>query len=183
MDFYSELYNFINTSSTYTAKIISGKHVGEKLLFHEEELIYSNLNPLDIGLVAALKETITAKKSQTITYGDSRIFCEPLCKKPSIIICGAGHISIALIKICKVLGLEVTVIDDRPSFVNDGRQAGADHSICEPFTYALKNLNSDDSTFFVIVTRGHRYDVDCLREILTKENAYIGMIGSKLRCH
>lgn len=181
MDFYSELYNNFNKSNTYTAKVISGKHFGGKLLFHNEELIYTNLKPLDLGYIAAIKEVTQNNKGQVISYEDSRIFCEPITKKPAIVICGAGHISIALIKICKLIGLEVTVIDDRPSFVNDGRQAGADHSICEPFISALSKIHSDSSTFFVIVTRGHRYDTDCLREILQKENAYIGMIGSKVR--
>lgn len=181
MNFYSELYNYFNKTNAYTAKVISGKHFGEKLLFHDEELVYTNLDPLDIGLITSIKESIQDNKSQVITYDDSQIFCEPITKKPSIVICGAGHISIALIKMCKLLNLEVTVLDDRPSFVDDGREAGADHSICEPFMSALNKINSDKNTFFVIVTRGHRYDIDCLKDILTKENAYIGMIGSRIR--
>ncbi|MEG2935376.1 MAG: XdhC/CoxI family protein [Clostridium sp.] len=181
MDFYSELYNNFNKSNTYTAKIISGKHLGAKLLFQNEELVFNNLEPLDLGCIAAIKEALQHNRGYVISYEDTRIFCEPVTKKPSIIICGAGHISIALIKMCKLLDLDVTVIDDRPSFVNDGRLAGADHSICEPFLSALNKVTSDKSTFFVIVTRGHRYDIDCLREILQKENAYIGMIGSKVR--
>lgn len=181
MDFYMELYNYLNRPKTSTAKIISGKNLGSKLLFSDGELIYNSLNQIDIGLIASIKEAISLNKSQLITYSENRIFCEPISKKPSIIICGAGHISIALIKMCKLLGIEVTVIDDRPTFVNDGRQAGADRCICQPFTSALKNIKSSSGTFFIIVTRGHRYDIDCLKEILTKENAYVGMIGSRLR--
>lgn len=181
MEFYSELYNSFSYSNTYIAKIITGESVGEKLLFRGEDLIYTNIAPIDIGLIAAIKEAAKENKAQIISYNNSKIFCEPLTRKPSIVICGAGHISIAMIKMCKLLDLEVTVIDDRPSFVNDGRQAGADHSICDSFTSALNKIPSDSGTFFVIVTRGHRYDIDCLREVLLKENAYIGMIGSKVR--
>lgn len=181
MDFYMELYNYFNKSKTYTAKIISGENLGAKLLFADGELIYNSLNQIDIGLIASIKKAISSKKSQLITYSENRIFCEPLSKKPSIIICGAGHISIALIKMCKLLDIDVTVIDDRPTFVNGGRQAGADRCICDGFTSALKNIKSYSGTFFIIVTRGHRYDIDCLKEILTKESAYVGMIGSGLR--
>lgn len=181
MEFYSKLYNFFSNSNIYIAKIIHGPYIGKKLLFLGEELIYSNLDFIDLGLITTIKESVHEGKSQIITYEDSKIFCEPLSKKISIIICGAGHISIALIKLCKLLGLEVTVLDDRPTFVNDGRQAGADYAVCETFTSALNKMHSDNSTFFVIVTRGHRYDIDCLKEILMKENAYIGMIGSKVR--
>lgn len=181
MEFYSQLYNSFSNSDTYIAKLLSGNNAGGKLLFHGDDLVYSNLNLIDNGLVTSIKESISYKKTQVITYGDSKIFCEPLSKNPSIVICGAGHISIALIKMCKLLSLDVTVIDDRPSFANDGIQAGADQSICESFTSALAKIKSNKSTFFIIVTRGHRYDIDCLREILKKENAYIGMIGSKVR--
>jgi xanthine dehydrogenase accessory factor len=33
----------------------------------------------------------------------------------------------------------------------------------------------------VIITRGHEHDVDCLMEILPKEAAYVGLIGSRRR--
>jgi len=59
--------------------------------------------------------------------------------------------------------------------------AGADKVICEPFENALDNIQGDTGTFFIIVTRGHRYDQECLEKIMHKENAYIGMIGSRLR--
>jgi hypothetical protein len=35
--------------------------------------------------------------------------------------------------------------------------------------------------FKTALTRGHRYDQECLEKIIHKENAYIGMIGSRLR--
>ncbi|MEI3221041.1 MAG: XdhC family protein [Dorea sp.] len=41
-------------------------------------------------------------------------------------------------------------------------------------------MGSSD-TYFVIVTRGHRYDQVCLEKITQKEHAYIGMIGSRRR--
>jgi len=33
----------------------------------------------------------------------------------------------------------------------------------------------------VVITRGHEHDVDCLLEILKKDTAYIGLIGSRRR--
>ncbi len=181
MDFYMSLYNSFNKPNTFLATVISGDTMGTKLLFSDYEPLYSSSNSFSKELMLAIKATMNVNKPEIINFGESKIFCEPLSKKPKVVICGAGHISIALIKMCKLLGLSVTVIDDRPSFVNDGRQAGADACICEPFSSALKNIESDAGTFFIIVTRGHRYDIDCLREILTKECCYIGMIGSKVR--
>jgi xanthine dehydrogenase accessory factor len=33
----------------------------------------------------------------------------------------------------------------------------------------------------VVITRGHEHDVDCLQEILKKDTAYVGLIGSRRR--
>ena len=44
----------------------------------------------------------------------------------------------------------------------------------------LKDPGRSDS-WFVIVTRGHRYDRICLEQILHKTSAYVGMMGSRRR--
>lgn len=98
-----------------------------------------------------------------------------------LVICGAGHLSIPIIKIGSMANFSVTVVEDRYSFANQAILAGADRVICEPFDGGLEKIDDDKNTFFVIVTRGHRYDQQCLEVIVKKENAYIGMIGSKTR--
>jgi xanthine dehydrogenase accessory factor len=73
------------------------------------------------------------------------------------------------------------VIEDRPSFADQARRAGADRVICDNFMDALDTVEGSPDTYFVIVTRGHRYDMDCLRLILKKKSAYLGMMGSRKR--
>ena len=75
----------------------------------------------------------------------------------------------------------MTVIDDRPAFCNKAREAGADEVICEPFSQALEAIDDRNEPYFVIVTRGHQYDVDCMHAILGKRHSYIGMMGSRVR--
>ena len=53
--------------------------------------------------------------------------------------------------------------------------------ICEPFARGLEKVKGDADTFFIIVTRGHQYDKECLNAISRKPHAYIGMIGSRRR--
>ncbi len=108
------------------------------------------------------------------------IFCEFLVGSKNMIICGGGHVSMPVAKIAKMLGFNVTVIDDRLAFANGERFSEAT-VICKPFGDALSQLSGGKNDFFVIVTRGHRYDQECLRIIVNKPNAYIGMIGSKNR--
>ena len=89
--------------------------------------------------------------------GKSRIFRERIGRIPRLVICGGGHGSAAATK------------------------AGADNVICAPFKEGLAKIGGDSDTWFVIVTRGHRYDAECLEIIVEKQNAYIGMMGSKRR--
>jgi xanthine dehydrogenase accessory factor len=53
--------------------------------------------------------------------------------------------------------------------------------ICDSFENFFRNVSINDSTYVVIVTRGHRHDMLCLKETLNRNTAYAGMIGSKRR--
>jgi len=53
--------------------------------------------------------------------------------------------------------------------------------ICDTFETGLAEVPGDGDTFFVIMTRGHRYDLICLEKILGKNYAYLGMMGSRGR--
>lgn len=110
-----------------------------------------------------------------------RVFREHIRRAPKLVICGAGHVSMPIIRLGKMLGFTVTVLEDRPKFADNARTAGADHVICETFREGLSKIKGDSDTWFVIVTRGHRYDSECLEAILGKESAYVGMMGSRRR--
>ena len=49
------------------------------------------------------------------------------------------------------------------------------------FADGLSKTRGDSDSWFIIVTRGHRYDTECLEAILQKPYAYVGMMGSRRR--
>ena len=53
--------------------------------------------------------------------------------------------------------------------------------ICHSFEQGLAMIPGGRQVFFVVMTRGHRYDKDCLIEILKKPYAYAGMMASRGR--
>lgn len=161
------------------ATIISVDELGEKLAISDEEIIY-NSNP-DGVLVKNIEKIIGTNDSKMISINEISVFVEIVGRERRLVICGGGHISIPIIQIGKMLGFYITVLEDRLSFSNNAKAAGADEVICDSFESALDKIKGDKDTFFVIVTRGHRYDQICLEKIINKENAYIGMIGSKVR--
>ncbi|WP_303863135.1 XdhC/CoxI family protein [Alkalibaculum bacchi] len=179
MEFFKKLQQIDKSKDNRILTIVSGKNMDSKLLLSNGEIVYTNNNK--VNWQQWIDQITQNSKSQIITVGDEKAYMEFLTQKYNVVICGAGHISMPIISMCKLLDLPVTVIDDRTSFANNARNAGADLVVCEPFDSALDQIKGDNGTFFVIVTRGHRYDQICLQKIIQKENAYIGMIGSKVR--
>ena len=94
------------------------------------------------------------------------------------VIFGGGHVSLATAKLLKFIGFRVTVADDRREFANAERFNMADRVICVPFEKAIE-YEYPENAAFIIMTRGHENDYLCLKALLNKKSAYIGMIGSK----
>ena len=162
MGFYRQVRETLEKGEgdVYTETILGGQHSGEKR-------ILSGNDP-ETG-------PSTAKEN------GKDVFRELIGRPAKLIICGAGHVSIPIIKMGKMLGFTVTVLEDRPKFADNARAAGADRVICEPFEDALEKIPGDSDSWFVIVTRGHRYDRICLEQIIHKAGAYVGMMGSRRR--
>lgn len=179
MLFLNELMNLDTKQENRVATIIEGKNQGKKAIYIDGSLYDSQG---DVSLFTAIsEEAIAADKAMITEVNGERVFLESIKSEPHMVICGGGHVGVAIIKMAKMLEFYVTVLEDRPVFANNARQAGADCVICEQFEKGLKKIDGNKNTYFVIVTRGHRYDVECLRAILQKTHAYIGMIGSKKR--
>jgi xanthine dehydrogenase accessory factor len=113
--------------------------------------------------------------------GRLQIFFEVLPAPPRLIVVGAGHIAVPLAKIAKVLDFHVTVIDDRLLYANRERFPDADEVLVGDMAQMLKEMTITPSCYIVLITRGHKYDEPCLREIIHSQAKYIGMIGSRRR--
>jgi len=128
---------------------------------------------------AALRE----KKPRILvfSYGDRRveILLEPVFCEPTVYIFGGGHVSEQITPLAKNVNFKVVVIDDREMFANRERFPEADEVIVSEFEKCFERLNIDESSYVVIVTRGHLYDGIVLGQALESNARYIGMIGSR----
>jgi xanthine dehydrogenase accessory factor len=80
--------------------------------------------------------------------------------------------------VAKIAGFEVVVLDDRVKYANRERFPEADEVMAGPIPELASRLPGGDNTYVVIVTRGHKEDEEALRAFISKESAYIGLIGS-----
>ena len=166
--FYEELKTVLALpeGDIWSETVLAGEHAGEKRLSCGD------------GVGAEGEQKVKALHD---TESQTRIYRERIGRTPKMIICGAGHVSMPIIRMGKRLGFMVTVIEDRPKFADHARAAGADQVLCEPFADGLSKIRGDSDSWFIIVTRGHRYDTECLEAILRKPYAYVGMMGSRRR--
>lgn len=111
----------------------------------------------------------------------NQILLEPFFPEARMIVFGGGNISEHLVKLGTDVGFKMTVVDDRLSYANRDRFPTAEEVICESFESVFDKLKVHGNDYVVIVTRGHKYDKECLREVLNIRPEYLGMIGSKRR--
>ncbi len=136
---------------------------------------------LDLTVRNLALEAINEKKRGLVEIKPGvHVFFDLISPELKLIVCGAGHIAIPLSRFAREVGFRVTVLDDREDFAHAARFPGCD-VIAADFAVTLRDLNLNHSTFVVVITRGHEHDADCLWEILKKETAYIGLIGSRRR--
>lgn len=130
-------------------------------------------------ILCAIDEGKTASLTLTI---DGEQYTRRFQPRERLILLGGGHIALPLCTIASMLGFSVVVVDDRPTFANHPRFPEADQVICETFPKAIAQLEIREGDYVAVITRGHRYDADCLREILAGTMPYyLGMIGSRRR--
>ena len=114
-----------------------------------------------------------------------RVYVEGHRPRQELIVVGAGHIAQPLATLGTLLDFEVTVLDDRPEFATRERFPDAATVRTIDFADPLSGTDIHAGCHFVLVTRGHKYDYECLRRLLIRDDdakpAYIGMIGSRRR--
>ncbi len=106
------------------------------------------------------------------------LFYDPVLPQEKLIILGGGHVGQALADMAAGLDFEVTVVDDRPEFVVTGRFRSPVRTICAGYAEAIASFPFDSATYAVIVTRGHLFDLECIRGVLARSYRYAGFIGS-----
>lgn len=113
-----------------------------------------------------------------ICGGSLEVFVEPLVPAPRLYIFGAGHVGHAVHKIATIAGFETVVADDREQFANRERFPDAKEVLAGDMDEITSRVSPSDSSYIVIVTRGHQHDLRVLRWAMETPAFYIGMIGS-----
>ena len=159
----------MKASGEMMGQIFDGKQIEQRILREGETLLKGN------------KPTVIVFDSEKENYPWKRmeVLLEPIFSEPTVFIFGAGHVSQQLAPLAKKVSFKVVVIDDREIFANRERFPESDEIIVSEYEKCFDHLIIDESSYIVIVTRGHLYDGFVLEQAVKTDARYIGMIGSK----
>ncbi len=106
---------------------------------------------------------------------------ENLAGKLEIVMCGGGHVGLAVYNLALLLDWKVTIIEDRADFCTPEKYPKA-NLVLGNYEKEIMKLDLSNAAV-IIATRGHKFDKTCLEAALLKKTRYVGMIGSKSKVH
>jgi len=106
------------------------------------------------------------------------LFIEVLHPEPRLIIAGAGQVAQALVRLATNLDFRIVVVDDRRDLADPQVFGDKIQLTFGDIPQTIRDLEPDEASWIVIVTRGQTLDKDALRPALETNARYVGMIVS-----
>jgi xanthine/CO dehydrogenase XdhC/CoxF family maturation factor len=160
---------------------------GARIVVPDHGPVEGSLGDADVNAdaIAAAREGLAGGHSEVRTLGRGvRAFVEVLEPPLRLVICGAGHDAIPLVRAAAGVGWRPVVVDDRPAFLTHDRF---------PHAYAFVQVDGpadvasqaplDARTFAVVMTHNYLRDRDYLRGLLASDVGYIATLGPAARTY
>jgi xanthine dehydrogenase accessory factor len=110
--------------------------------------------------------------------GNMKIYIEAVSPGPRLLLIGGGHVSLEIAKTAARVGFRLGVVEERPEFCSKERFPMAGELYLESdLEKAMAAAPLDPETFVVLATSSS--DERALRYFITREWAYLGMLGSR----
>lgn len=161
---------------------------GSRMLVHPDGRREGSLGSPAADDVAAEEALEALARGKSVTKklaagaGEMRAFIEVLEPPLRLLVCGAGHDAIPLVRFAGELGWQVLVIDERGNFLTHERFPGAAGFVpVERAGEAASAAGVDPRTYVVLMSHNFLRDVDYLRSFLGTDVAYIGSLGPRVR--
>ncbi len=168
--------------------------VGTSMVIKENGEILGTVGggSVEFETIAAAKKCIAEETSETISFdvfvkdgveksctGKLKIFLKTYIPQKKLIIAGAGHVGYFLYKFAVLVGFSVYVFDDREELLTKERYTNATKLIYGSISDNIKNYDLDKNSYVVIASGSTKSDENILKNVITKDTAYVGMLGSK----
>lgn len=134
------------------------------------------------ALAAGLADAALGSGESSVVEADGlRLFVEVLEPPARLLVCGAGHDAVPLVRYASELGWRVTVADvRRPFLTHDRFPEAAAFSDVDPGGVAAL-VEPGHRTYAVLMSHNYLRDVDYLRSLLGCSLEYLGALGPRKR--
>ena len=160
---------------------------GDRLLVKPDGTMHGSLGDGSVDSLAAevALEQLEREASEIRTLpgpGEVRAFIEVLEPPLRLVICGAGHDAVPLVRAAAGLGWNAVVVDDRPAFLTRERfPDAADFVSLERPDETAVRAPLDTRTNAIVMTHNFLRDKDYLRALLGSPVRFIAMLGPAAR--
>ena len=150
-------------------------------LRHDRGLLTTIISGPNAGTHRFQADTPEFDTPRIIEAGGERVLEEPILPPIRLIVCGAGHDAIPLVRQAAELGWRVTIADMRRALLNADRFPGASDFCDADPDGAAAALQPDARSAVVLMSHNYLRDVAYLGSFLGCELAYLGVLGPRGR--
>ncbi|NKB38328.1 MAG: NTP transferase domain-containing protein [Gammaproteobacteria bacterium] len=150
------------------------------LQFRDDEVVSAPTNwPSEY--LQLVKRTWQSGKSLFSETGSSEhsasVFSSQITPPFHLLIIGAGPDAAPIVKIAKLLGWEISIVDYREAFLNQAEFSEVDNLILSTPEQLVESLNLQRIDAIVLMTHKIEYDERYLRSLTETTASYIGLLG------
>ena len=161
--------------------------VGSRLMVYPDSTVKSDIE--DADLVAqiredswkALNDSRSTVKAYPLPTGKAEVFIEVIQPPVPLMIFGAGHDAVPLVRLAHELGWYVTVVDSRQADGTRSRFPSADEVVLSRPEGISERIHLYNRTMAVIMTHNYLHDLELLKILLPSPVRYLGILGPKSR--
>lgn len=126
------------------------------------------------GAVEAIRD-----RRALLEAGDDvvRVFIETVGPPPRLVVFGAGHDAVPVVRVARLAGFHVTVVDPREAYLTRERFPEAHALIRAHPEEVADRVPLPPDAFALVMTHNYLHDRDLLRVLLTRPLAYVGVLG------
>jgi xanthine dehydrogenase accessory factor len=161
-----------------------GPPPGARMLVHPDGRTQGTLGESTLDQMArqeAIRALAGRRSGRVEAVPGVDVFVEVVTPPIRVLVCGAGHDAVPLVRAAAALGWRVEVVDDREGFLTSDRFPDAERLVRAEPGDAARNAGVDGLTYVVVMSHNFLRDKDYLQSFLGTPAPYIGMLGPRAR--
>jgi xanthine/CO dehydrogenase XdhC/CoxF family maturation factor len=138
---------------------------------------------LESKIEAAIRVMPQAAKLMTFSleHGAANVFVERIEPPTPLVVFGAGHDAIPVVRLAKELGWHVTLVDHRPAYATAARFPLADRVLIGTPSELSSKVTLTPDTLALVMTHNYLRDLELLQILLPAPVRYLGLLGPRRR--